>query len=172
VQVLALHRDVVVATSVKWQTSCTLVHAGDETFVVDSPLFQLAGEELRRSPDGTLAVLRVSEPQRLTWIARGLETDGNVTQTIELSMAGGYRATLLLRSPVEDDQLAKVAVGLGRERTEVAFAADEPRERRVTLDACGREGAVAGRIDLQNAAHIGGNRFSGARVMSARLEAC
>jgi glyoxylase-like metal-dependent hydrolase (beta-lactamase superfamily II) len=40
VQVLALHRDVVVATSVKWQTSCTLVHAGDETFVVDSPLFQ------------------------------------------------------------------------------------------------------------------------------------
>ena len=39
-QVLALHRDVVVATSVKWQTSCTLLHAGDETFVVDSPVFQ------------------------------------------------------------------------------------------------------------------------------------
>ncbi len=39
-QVLALHRDVVVATSVKWQTSCTLLHAGDETFVVDSPLYQ------------------------------------------------------------------------------------------------------------------------------------
>jgi glyoxylase-like metal-dependent hydrolase (beta-lactamase superfamily II) len=39
-QVLALHRDVVVATSVKWQTSCTLLHAGEETFVVDSPVFQ------------------------------------------------------------------------------------------------------------------------------------
>ncbi len=39
-QVLALHRDVVVATSVKWQTSCTLLHAGDETFVVDSPVYQ------------------------------------------------------------------------------------------------------------------------------------
>ena len=39
-QVLALHRDVVVATSVKWQTSCTLLRAGDETFVVDSPVFQ------------------------------------------------------------------------------------------------------------------------------------
>ena len=39
-QVLALHRDVVVATSVKWQTCCTLLHAGEETFVVDSPVFQ------------------------------------------------------------------------------------------------------------------------------------
>ena len=39
-QVLALHRDVVVATSVKWQTTCTLLHAGDETFVVDSPVYQ------------------------------------------------------------------------------------------------------------------------------------
>jgi hypothetical protein len=139
---------------------------------VDSPLFQLEGEEVRRSPDGTLAVLRVAQPGRLTWLARGIDTDGNVTQTVELSMAGGHRASVLLRSPVEDDQLAKVAVGLGRKRSEVAFAAGEPRERRVTLDACRREGAVAGRIDLQNAAHIGNNRFSGARVMAVRLEKC
>jgi glyoxylase-like metal-dependent hydrolase (beta-lactamase superfamily II) len=30
---------VIVARSVKWQTTCTLLHHGDETFVVDSPVF-------------------------------------------------------------------------------------------------------------------------------------
>ncbi len=39
-QVLAVHPDVVVATSSKWQTTCTVIHHGDETFVVDSPLFE------------------------------------------------------------------------------------------------------------------------------------
>jgi glyoxylase-like metal-dependent hydrolase (beta-lactamase superfamily II) len=38
-QVVALHPGVVVARSVKWQTTSTLLHAGDETFVVDSPIF-------------------------------------------------------------------------------------------------------------------------------------
>lgn len=46
-QVLALHPDVVVAKSVKWQTTCTIVHAGDETFLIDSPVY---GEELESLP--------------------------------------------------------------------------------------------------------------------------
>lgn len=29
----------IVARSVKWQTTCTLLHRGDETFIVDSPVF-------------------------------------------------------------------------------------------------------------------------------------
>ncbi|HMJ33466.1 MAG TPA: MBL fold metallo-hydrolase, partial [Baekduia sp.] len=38
-QVVALDPGVIVARSVKWQTTCTLLHRGDETFVVDSPVF-------------------------------------------------------------------------------------------------------------------------------------
>jgi glyoxylase-like metal-dependent hydrolase (beta-lactamase superfamily II) len=39
VQVVALDAGVIVARSVKWQTTCTLLHHGEETFVVDSPVF-------------------------------------------------------------------------------------------------------------------------------------
>ncbi|MCW3010350.1 MAG: fold metallo-hydrolase [Solirubrobacterales bacterium] len=46
-QVLAIHPEVVVAKSVKWQTTCTLVHHGDETFLIDSPLY---AEELESLP--------------------------------------------------------------------------------------------------------------------------
>ena len=38
-QVVALHPGVVVARSVKWQTTSTILHAGRETFVVDSPIY-------------------------------------------------------------------------------------------------------------------------------------
>ena len=38
-QVVALDPGVIVARSVKWQTTCTLLHRGDETFVVDSVVF-------------------------------------------------------------------------------------------------------------------------------------
>ncbi|MCU0259190.1 MAG: MBL fold metallo-hydrolase [Solirubrobacteraceae bacterium] len=37
-RVVALHEDVLVCTSAVWQTTCTVVHHGDEAFVVDSPL--------------------------------------------------------------------------------------------------------------------------------------
>jgi glyoxylase-like metal-dependent hydrolase (beta-lactamase superfamily II) len=46
-QVLAIHPEVVVARSVKWQTTCTVVHRGDESFVIDSPLYS---EELESLP--------------------------------------------------------------------------------------------------------------------------
>src|SRR3954447_9977393 len=39
-QVVSLHEDVVVCRSMMWQVTCTLVHHGEETFVVDSPVFQ------------------------------------------------------------------------------------------------------------------------------------
>jgi len=39
VQVVALDPGVIVARSVKWQTTSTLLHRGDETFLVDSPVF-------------------------------------------------------------------------------------------------------------------------------------
>jgi glyoxylase-like metal-dependent hydrolase (beta-lactamase superfamily II) len=42
VRVLALHRDVILASSNIWQTNCVLVRGGDECFVVDSPV--LPGE--------------------------------------------------------------------------------------------------------------------------------
>jgi glyoxylase-like metal-dependent hydrolase (beta-lactamase superfamily II) len=38
VRVVSLHPDVLVATSAIWQTSCVLVRAGEEVFVVDSPI--------------------------------------------------------------------------------------------------------------------------------------
>ncbi|MTD46121.1 MBL fold metallo-hydrolase [Conexibacter sp. W3-3-2] len=38
-RVVALHADVLVATSAAWQTTCTIVRSGDEAFVVDSPVF-------------------------------------------------------------------------------------------------------------------------------------
>jgi glyoxylase-like metal-dependent hydrolase (beta-lactamase superfamily II) len=36
---VALHADVLVATSQVWQTTCTVVRRGDEAFVIDSPVY-------------------------------------------------------------------------------------------------------------------------------------
>jgi glyoxylase-like metal-dependent hydrolase (beta-lactamase superfamily II) len=38
VRVVSIHEDVVVATSQIWQTTCTAVRAGEECFVIDSPV--------------------------------------------------------------------------------------------------------------------------------------
>ena len=35
---LAVDADVIVVVSAVWQTTCTLVRAGDEGFVIDSPI--------------------------------------------------------------------------------------------------------------------------------------
>src|SRR3954447_19282712 len=37
-RVQAVHRDVLVATSRIWQTTCTVVRSGEEGFVIDSPV--------------------------------------------------------------------------------------------------------------------------------------
>ncbi|HLH64605.1 MAG TPA: MBL fold metallo-hydrolase [Solirubrobacteraceae bacterium] len=44
---VALHKDVVVAISEVWQTTCTAVRAGDEAVLIDSPIYP---EELRALP--------------------------------------------------------------------------------------------------------------------------
>src|SRR3954451_24957817 len=46
-RVQAVHPDVVVCVSGIWQTTCTLIHGGDECFVVDSPVLP---EELEALP--------------------------------------------------------------------------------------------------------------------------
>jgi glyoxylase-like metal-dependent hydrolase (beta-lactamase superfamily II) len=47
-RVIALDADVIVFVSDVWQTTCTAVRAGDEGFVIDSPVYP---EELRALPD-------------------------------------------------------------------------------------------------------------------------
>ena len=37
-RVVSVHRDVLVATSAVWQTTCTVLRGGEEAFVVDSPI--------------------------------------------------------------------------------------------------------------------------------------
>jgi glyoxylase-like metal-dependent hydrolase (beta-lactamase superfamily II) len=39
VRVVAVHPDVLVATSRVWQTTCTVLRSGEEAFVVDSPVY-------------------------------------------------------------------------------------------------------------------------------------
>lgn len=46
-RVLAVHEDVVVAVGAIWQTTCTAVRAGDEAFLIDSPILP---EELEALP--------------------------------------------------------------------------------------------------------------------------
>ena len=46
-RVVAVHPDVLVATSAVWQTTCTIIRSGDEAFVVDSPVLP---EELEALP--------------------------------------------------------------------------------------------------------------------------
>ncbi|MFM8883196.1 MAG: MBL fold metallo-hydrolase, partial [Solirubrobacterales bacterium] len=46
-RVVAVHEDVLVGTSAIWQTNCLLIHAGEESFLVDSPLLP---EELEALP--------------------------------------------------------------------------------------------------------------------------
>jgi glyoxylase-like metal-dependent hydrolase (beta-lactamase superfamily II) len=48
VRALGLHRDVIVFVSRVWQTTCTAVRAGDEGFVIDSPVYP---DELEALPD-------------------------------------------------------------------------------------------------------------------------
>lgn len=139
---------------------------------VDSPLWQVAGETVRTSPDGLTQLTRPARPWRATWVARGLSTDGHVVAPVELAAGAGHRVTLDMRVPSGNGQLAGVAVELGGERREARFGPGRPERRMVTFDACAATAPVTGRIDLLNAADIGNNRFSGAHVARVRLERC
>jgi glyoxylase-like metal-dependent hydrolase (beta-lactamase superfamily II) len=39
VRAISVHPDVIVVTSRVWQTTCTIIRAGDEAFVIDSPVY-------------------------------------------------------------------------------------------------------------------------------------
>ncbi|HEX2084885.1 MAG TPA: glycosyltransferase family 39 protein [Solirubrobacteraceae bacterium] len=139
---------------------------------VDSPLFQVAAEEVRRSPDGTLAVVRPAKPWRATWLAEGLDADGHVVRQVALRAAGGHRVVVDAVKPTADDQGATIRITMDEQPRELEFGADKPERARATFDLCGATGVVEGRIELITAAHAGGNRFSGGRLMSVRLERC
>jgi glyoxylase-like metal-dependent hydrolase (beta-lactamase superfamily II) len=47
VRIVSLHPDVILLTSQIWQTNCTIVHAGEECFMIDSPILP---EELHALP--------------------------------------------------------------------------------------------------------------------------
>jgi hypothetical protein len=137
---------------------------------VDSPLWQVAGETVETSPDGGTALIRPAQPWRATWVARGLETDGQVVRDVELQAAGGHRVTIDVAEPNDGDAVVRVDLG-GSPVRRLEFAADDRPERRLRFDLCDQPGPAAGRIGLERASDIGG-RFSGARVTRVRLEPC
>ncbi|HEX8206293.1 MAG TPA: hypothetical protein VF587_09565 [Solirubrobacteraceae bacterium] len=137
---------------------------------VDSPLWQVAGETVKASPDGGTALIRPSRPWRATWIATGLETDGHVVRDVELHAAGGQRVTMDLRAPDEGDAVVRVDLG-GSDVKRVEFGGDPELVRQVRFDLCDETAAATGLIGLERASDIGG-RFSGARVMKVHLEPC
>jgi hydroxyacylglutathione hydrolase len=63
VRAIALHPDVIVATSAIWQTNCVLVRSGEESFLIDSPILPgeldalptLVGQVGFPTPSGLLA---------------------------------------------------------------------------------------------------------------------
>ena len=138
---------------------------------VDSPLFQVAGRSVRTSPDGALALIRPSRPTQAIWTARGLDIDGHVTVGVDLQAAGGHRVTVEA-TPAIGGQMSKIAVELGGERAELQFDPDGPERQTASFDLCDRTGAVTGSVQLLNAAHVGGNRFSGGRVSRVRVTPC
>ena len=54
-RVLAVHADLIVVISRFWQTTCTAVRAGEEGFVIDSPIY----------PDELETVTKPSSPARI-----------------------------------------------------------------------------------------------------------
>ena len=139
---------------------------------VDSPLWQIDGEVERRSPDGMLALVRPAEPARLTWLTRGLDTDGHVVRPVAVDVAGGHRVTVDAFAPAGDDQPAGVRIRLGGASEELRFGGGRPGEQRATFDLCDAAGPVAGAIEQVNSAHLGGDRFSAARIQRVRLQRC
>jgi hypothetical protein len=139
---------------------------------VDSPLWQMAAETERLSPDGTLALVRPARPARLQWLTEGLETDGHVVRDLAVRVAGGHRVTVEAVTPTDNGQAAGIRVELGGRKRELTFGGEQPGEASVAIDLCGAGGIVTGRVALLNAADIGGNRFSGARLRRVRLERC
>ena len=135
---------------------------------VDSPLWQVAGETVRTSPDRLSALIRPARPWRATWVAKGLETDGQIVRDVELTAQGGHRVVFDVVG-ASDTQTGRFKVELGPERAE--FASTTRREERLTLDLCEERGPVTGIVRVVEAGDIGG-RFSAGRLRGVRLQPC
>ena len=138
---------------------------------VDSPLWQVAGEVVRESPDGLLALIRPADPAQATWTTQGLDTDGQVVREVTVSALGGRRVTIEAAAP-DSSQESGVRIELGDADEELRFGPGRPSSQRFSADLCDATGPVQGRIQPVNSADIGNNRFSGARMLRVRLEAC
>ena len=78
-RVAALVSDVIVFVSDVWQTTCTAVRAGDEGFVIDSPVYPEELERSRRARAGRVPGLRTAgdarrlgPPARAAGVRRGV----------------------------------------------------------------------------------------------------
>ncbi|HEV3001518.1 MAG TPA: hypothetical protein VGW75_12325, partial [Solirubrobacteraceae bacterium] len=139
---------------------------------VDSPLWQVEGETVRASPDGRLALVRPSRPWRAAWVAYGIEADGQVLRRIDLAARRGQRVTIEVAAPIVDDQVAGVRVDFAGRAQELRFGPGHPERRTLSYDLCGGTGAQFGRMEITAGAHVGNNRFSGARLARVHLERC
>ena len=79
---LAVHADVIVMISRFWQTTCTAVRAGDEGFVIDSPVYPgRARGARRRARAGRFPGLRAARhPRRLGPPARAARVPGGLAR--------------------------------------------------------------------------------------------
>jgi hypothetical protein len=135
---------------------------------VDSPLWQVAGETVRTSPDGLTSLMRPARPWRATWVGRGLETDGHIVRDVELTAAGGHRVVLDVIG-ASDSQPGRFKLELGDARTE--FSSTTMEERRLTVDLCDESGPVTGIVRMVEAADVGG-RFSAGRLRAVQMQRC
>ena len=136
---------------------------------VDSPLWQVAADVVRPSPDRTLALVRPVKPWRATWVANGLDVDGQIVRGVDLKAAGGHRVVVTVIG-ASDQQPGRFRMRLGGQRRE--FSSQKIVEGRLTFDLCDEVGPVAGHIDQVEAADVGGNRFSSGRLRAVRLDPC
>ena len=135
---------------------------------VDSPLWQVAGETVQPSPDGRMAIVRPSKPWRAIWFAP-IDTDGQLTRDSDLAVAGGHRVTLTIAG-VSDNQRQSASIRLGDQTQE--YSRQDLDERRYTFDLCDEPGTVVGKINVREAADVGGSRFSAGDVRAVRVERC
>jgi hypothetical protein len=139
---------------------------------VDSPLWQVEGETVRTSPDGSLALVRPAKPGRASWVAEGIDTDGQVPRAVTMRARRGNRVVVDVATPIRDEQSSVARFRFaGRDET-LRFGPGQPEQRTLTFDLCGGDGIASGTIEPSGGAHVGDNRFSGARLLRVRLEPC
>lgn len=136
---------------------------------VDSPLWQVEGERVRTSPDGTLALQRVDPTPTLRWAALGLDADGHVSRRLRLHARGGTRVAIDVAIPAEG-QPAVTRFRLGEvTRT---FDAEDGTATTLTFDLCRAPSAVTGEAMPLAAGGLPDGRVVSAVLRAVRVEPC